>query len=207
MAENTLGVAQRAALLALMLEGQEVSNPELKDKRNFTITGPVRRALNEQKLVTSRLHGRSYRHALTGLGWKRCVEEFSATPPAGSRLLDRGLHEALAAFAAFVLRQGFEIADVFKVTAPLPPDLEGRIRAAYEELAERPKAWVSLTDLRPLLDGSPRVEVDEVLLRLDGTPEVTIIPEANRKTLTAKDHAAAITIGGEQNHLISMDGS
>jgi hypothetical protein len=36
---------------------------------------------------------------------------------------------------------------------------------------------------------------------------VHLVPEANRKALTVADHEAAVRIGGEENHLISIEAS
>jgi hypothetical protein len=203
MPEDNLGVAQRAALLALMLEGREVSNPELKERRKLTIVGLDRRRLNELKLVESRQEGRSFRHELTERGWKWCFVEFHAEPPARAGSLERGLYGVLSAVVRLVDREQLALTDAFTPEAE-EADLEARIREVYRDLADEPKAWVSLTDLRPRLGDAPRTEVDEVLRRMDGTPKVTIIPEANQRTLTPEDRAAAVRIGDEENHLISI---
>jgi hypothetical protein len=202
MPEDNLGAAQRAALLALMLEGKEVSNPELKERRKLTIVGSDRRTLNELKLVESHQEGRSFKHELTERGWKRVFEEFQAEPPARAGSLERGLYGALSALTRLIDREHLALTDAF--TAETAIDLETRIREVYRDLADEPKAWVSLTDLRPRLGDTPKTEVDEVLRRMDGTPEVTIIPEANQRTLTPKDRAAAVLIGDEENHLIAI---
>lgn len=84
--------------------------------------------------------------------------------------------------------------------------LEDQIRSTYEMLAETTGQWISLVDIREYIGGDDlnRADVDQALRLMDRTPEVTIIPEANRKTLRPKDHAAAVVIGGEANHLIAI---
>jgi hypothetical protein len=69
----------------------------------------------------------------------------------------------------------------------------------------RPGAWVSLTRLRDALSLLSRQEVDDALLRLDLQPATYLIPEANQKTLSAADREAAIHIGGEDKHLLSIE--
>ncbi|MFG1977021.1 SNF2-related protein [Nonomuraea fuscirosea] len=80
-----------------------------------------------------------------------------------------------------------------------------RVRAAYDEVARRPGAWVSLADLRSKLgEDLPREQVDEALRRLEREPNVNLVPESNQKTLSAEDRAAAINIGEQDKHLIAF---
>lgn len=60
-------------------------------------------------------------------------------------------------------------------------------------------------DLRPLLDGAPASEVDAVLKELSRQGRLHLAPESNRKALTDADHEAAIRVGGEDNHLLSIE--
>jgi hypothetical protein len=83
--------------------------------------------------------------------------------------------------------------------------LETRIRAAYRQLAERPGSVVSLARLRPLLGAAAPADVDAVLRRMDRGQGVSIMPEENQKTLTSRDRAAAVTIGGQDNHLLVIE--
>jgi hypothetical protein len=83
-------------------------------------------------------------------------------------------------------------------------DPQPLIRAAYQELASAPGAWVGLADLRDRLADLDRATVDaglRALVRQDG---VRIIPVANTKSLTARDRAAAVRIGDEENHALSI---
>ncbi len=82
--------------------------------------------------------------------------------------------------------------------------LEERIRAAYRRLAGAPGDWVSLRRLRPLLGDVDRSTVDAALRRMDRSPEVNLIPEANQKTLSDADRQAAVSIGDRDNHLLAI---
>lgn len=82
-----------------------------------------------------------------------------------------------------------------------------RVRTGYEQLADGPGAWVSLTRLRAALADLSRHEVDSALRELDLRPGVSLIPEANQKTLSPDDRVAAIRVGGEDKHLISVERS
>ncbi|GLY26160.1 hypothetical protein [Micromonospora sp. NBRC 101691] len=89
--------------------------------------------------------------------------------------------------------------------APGPAnDAQALVRAAYRELAVTPGAWVGLADLRELLDEYDRETVDAALRALARQDDVRIIPVANSKSLTARDRAAAVLIGNEANHALSI---
>ncbi|WP_416905011.1 hypothetical protein [Micromonospora echinospora] len=89
--------------------------------------------------------------------------------------------------------------------APGPADdAQTLVRTAYRELAVTPGAWVGLADLRELLDEYDRETVDAALRALVRQDDVRIIPVANSKSLTARDRAAAVLIGNEANHALSI---
>ncbi|HEY2060397.1 hypothetical protein [Amycolatopsis sp. NBC_01480] len=204
-----LSSLQRTLLYALMAEARVISNPELDECCGLRIVGEDRRVLKAEKLVTSEKSGRTYEHALTERGWTWCRAEFTATPGGRPAPLDRVVHRMTAALDRYLSANRLTIDQLFTAEVPelAEEDAEAsivdRVRRAYADLAAEPEDWVSLTDLRRQLDGLPRHEVDQVLKDLDGKGG-TLIPEANQKTLTAEDRAAAVRIGGEDNHLLSM---
>ncbi|NUT47295.1 MAG: hypothetical protein HOV94_08275 [Saccharothrix sp.] len=81
------------------------------------------------------------------------------------------------------------------------------IRKAYEALSVKAQDWVRLAKLRPRLSGADKAEIDEVLLDMVRTGTVHLAPDSNRKVLTEADHAAAIRIAGEDNHLVAIEES
>jgi hypothetical protein len=91
--------------------------------------------------------------------------------------------------------------------ADVPPSraLTDRVLNAVETLASRPGGWVMLTRLRAALPDVPRADVDQAILDLLDHQSAMLTPEANQKTLTTADRDAAIFIGGENKHLISID--
>jgi hypothetical protein len=74
-------------------------------------------------------------------------------------------------------------------------------------LAKEPRDWVRLADLRPLLNGAGQTDVDGVLKSMSRAREAQLAPDPDRKSLTAADRAAAVRIGGEDNHLIAIEES
>lgn len=83
-------------------------------------------------------------------------------------------------------------------------DLQAKIREAYDTLAAKPQAWVSLRTLRPLVGGE-RADVDCALIALLRTGTCHLVPESNRKALTDAHREAAIRVGTEDKHHIAFD--
>ncbi|MBP2703036.1 hypothetical protein JOL79_04375 [Microbispora sp. RL4-1S] len=113
MPDKPLTPAQTAALIILMVEAGEVTNPELAERWGHTLTGKDRTQLNDLKLVESKKVGRSYAHMLTDAGWARAAEEFrdGVNAPKGSvggalRALVFGVHR-------FIRRTDQTLAEVF----------------------------------------------------------------------------------------------
>lgn len=82
---------------------------------------------------------------------------------------------------------------------------ESLVRAAYQELAVKPQDWVRLSKLRDKLNGVDRDEVDRALLEMTKTGFVHLAPDSNRKALTDADHASAIQLGDQDNHLLAIE--
>ncbi|WP_162642257.1 hypothetical protein [Streptosporangium sp. 'caverna'] len=239
MSDKKLSVPELSALVVLMVEADEVSNPELKERYGLTLTGNERLHLNDLKLVDSRKVKRgAYAHVLTDLGWARMTEELHAGTvpvlPGSAGAMARAL---LIGLQRFMKRTDHRLADIFQpsndsdagdssvpatepevevstpaavAASPAPaatstPDIEARVRAAYTELAREPGTWVSLTEIRPLLGDATRAEVDDVLTLMNRMPGVNIVPESNQKTLTQQDRDAAVTIGDQAKHFLSIE--
>ncbi|MEU4520281.1 hypothetical protein AB0F52_16475 [Amycolatopsis sp. NPDC024027] len=210
---DRLGHKQTAAMFTLMVLGREVPNQELAELVGFTLTGTERTGLNKLGYVDSDRTGpkRSYVHVLSDSGWAWCEKELAEgepPPQRGQSPLATALYVILGGLGKYLRRENkrlFEIFGAGQSTNGVPPvDLEERIRIAYRELVKEPRGWVGLVDLRPKL-GAPAAEVDAVLKELSRAGKVHLVPEDNRKALTAADHEAAIRIGGEDNHLLSIE--
>ncbi|KDN17387.1 hypothetical protein [Amycolatopsis rifamycinica] len=208
---DRLGHKQTAAMFTLMVLGREVPNPELKELVGFTLVGKERTQLKDAGYITSEQIGRPFVHQLTDRGWAWCEKELgegTPPPPRPQSTLCSVLYLVLGGFDQFRRGRDLRLADVFGTSAPPSPvpveDLETRIRVAYRELVTEPRGWVGLVDLRPKL-GAPAAEVDALLKELSRAGKIHLVPEDNRKALTAADHEAAIRIGGEDNHLLSIE--
>lgn len=216
MPEIQLGIKQRAALLALMAAAKDLSNNELRDITGFSLTGKPRQQLNDEKLLETNTTKVPHVHSLTEQGWAWCTKELSADVPKGAGSAGGALYAVLAGLNRYLSRTNLKLADVFQaaqekaVVAEKPPvvdpaEVEGLIRRAYKKLRKEPRAWVSLTALRPLLVGLSKDEVDAALYRMNRTKGVNIIPQSNQKVLSAEDRNAMIRIGNEDKLLLSID--
>jgi hypothetical protein len=228
--DGDLGLPERAILLTLMAEAREVSNPELEMLVGTSLTGKSRTKLNSAGLVSSHKVGRSYVHELTEKGWRWCAEELTSEYRPRGSTIGRALYTLLTGLHRYLARSDLRLADVFgpgdpqapagppplapASTAPAPVEapvrvlhLEESIRAAYRKLAREPRDWVLLTQLRPLLGDAPRGPVDEALRQLSRSGRANLVPQANQKTLTDADREAAVRIGNEDCHLISIEDS
>jgi hypothetical protein len=192
-----------------------VPNQELAEVAGFTLTGAERTGLNKLGYVDSDRTGprRSYVHLLSDSGWAWCEKELTAgRPPSqrGQSPLATALYVILGGLGEYLQRENKRLFDVFAqpvAAQPAAPPLAERIRIAYRELVKEPRGWVGLGDLRSKLGSADAAEVDAVLKELSSTGEVHLVPEENRKALSAADRAAAVRIGGEDTHLMSIEAS
>lgn len=204
---------QILALVVLMSEARELDNNELKELAGFALTGADNTKL-ETKLGlvrTDRTH-RPFSHELTDKGWRVVRELHTTEPPKAGKSASRtiltllgNLHRSLEQLQH---THGVKLStgEFFKQQAQPAPenDAETRVRLAYAELAGRPGDWVGLADLREQLADLSRAEVDGALLTLLDQDGVRIIPAANTKALKKRDIAAAVRIGGEDNHALAI---
>lgn len=231
MPGDTLGLKERSGLLALMAAAGVASNPELERVTGFRLHGTELEKLRARRLVDSHreasLPGRPLVHRLTADGWDWCTAELAADRPPRAGSAGGALYAVLAGLQRYLTRSHLALPDVFRpdgetpAAAPRPQeppqeapqeppqalDLPGRIRAAYRKLARDPQDLVSLTQLRPLLGAAPRDEVDAALRRMSRARQANLVPQANQKTLSQADRAAAVRIGNEDCHLVSIEGS
>lgn len=79
------------------------------------------------------------------------------------------------------------------------------VRSAVGRLQAGPGEWVGLARLRDDLgEKHNRHVVDAALKALEREPDVNIVPESKRVSLTAADHSSAVQIGNQDKHLIAI---
>ncbi|MDX1874545.1 hypothetical protein SBI67_20690 [Mycolicibacterium sp. 120266] len=183
-----------------MAQARPVPNPEM------IALGPKlekagRDNLNALGLIESDRSTGRFVHELTDRGWRLCRDILTAGAPPRSTGPAKTLYTVLAAFDRHLTRADLSLADVFGIPAPTVDDL---VRTAYAKLAARPGAWVGLTSLRHAI-GIPRQDLDAALHAQYRTGAISLIPEENQKVLTAADREAAVLIGNQPKHLISIE--
>ena len=197
------GVQEQAALLMIRRLNRDVLNTELT-QNNVKLTVAGRNRLNKDGLLVSETQTRPFVHRITDEGVRWCENLIlTIEPPSGSGALVREGFELLHRIPAALRRYGISLIDALWPGE----DLESVIRAAYLELSVKPQDWVRLAKLRPKLNGAEKDEVDTVLLEMVKTGTVHLAPDSNRKVLTEDDHAAALRIAGEDNHLVAIEES
>ncbi|MFE9192871.1 hypothetical protein ACFYL6_25050 [Micromonospora sp. NPDC007208] len=218
------------ALVVLMVEARRLTNVELKELAGFTLTGQDNKKLVDLGLVdTDRTH-RPFAHELTEEGWRVARQLHTVAPPKQGGSTTRSLFVVLSNLHRSLDRLRVSHGDFFKQTgatapaasesqqqapaatpaapAPAAPvsaaEVEALVRSAYRDLATAPGAWVGLADVRDRLADTDRASLDAALRTMVGREDVRIIPVANTKSLTARDRAAAVRIGNEDNHALAI---
>ncbi|GAA3452267.1 hypothetical protein [Dactylosporangium matsuzakiense] len=223
MSDKPLTPVQRSALLVLMAEGREVPNAFLTNVRKLELKKANRDDLFKRQMITVRKAGQLVFLELDDRGWEWCEGQFAEdveTPPLGG-------HGSAAAYAIMASigravtekRQVRSLGDFFaridaEAAAPddddpetateADADTETAIRTAYRRLARRPGDWVELAQLRPALNGILPSVVDATLVAMSILDDVSIVPESNQKVLTPEQIGAAVRIGNQNKHLISI---
>ena len=201
------GIRERAVMIALMALNKETLNTELKRRYGLELKRSVRDKLNREGLVQSRrLRGRGFAHELTDAGWAWVVAQLDAPRPPHARSAGGALYALLNGLRVALDARGMVIQDLF---APATPEhaasLRDRIRKAYHNVASRPRDWVELRDLRKQLGDWPRREVDLEIVRMFREKGVNLTLHEDRGRLTQADRDAALRLGVDDMHLISME--
>jgi hypothetical protein len=213
MPQDELSARDRAVLLALLAQARKVPNPELKSLIGFPLEGEARRRLNDAKLVESEKQGRVYVHELSDYGWRWCAEHLANGAHHRETSLERAHRIFFGVFARYLNAAGLSLADVVTGSLPAGPagrhersaaDLPTRVEAVCSALAPDDQAFVKLRELRQRLADVPRAELDAVLTSMYTAQRVNLIPQSNQQALTAADREAALRVGGEFKHLISI---
>lgn len=209
MTHPRLTGTQCSVMFVLMARAEEVRNPDLA---RF---GPELRKPDREKLAAAGLidvgrDGRAITVGLTDAGWAWCAEELGQHPPGRATPQLKALYTVLGGLGRHLTSTDRRIYEVFTADHRSPTDppaapVAGRIRDAYHRRAAHPASWVSLTDLREDLADVPRSDFDDAVWALEREAGVSAIPQENQARLTPADRDAAVTVGNQRCHLISID--
>ena len=204
------GIPERAVMIALMALNKETLNAELKRRYRLELKKSAREKLNREGLVQSRsLGAKGFAHELTDAGWAWAVAELDAQVPLRAGSAGGALYALLNGLKVALEARGMVIQELFDQSEPADPHHPGplreRIRQAYRSLASRSWDWVELRDLRVLLGDWPRREVDLELVRMFREKDVNLTLHEDRGRLTQADRDAALRLGVDDMHMISME--
>ena len=201
------GIPERAVMIALMALNRETRNAELKKRYGLDLKKAARVKLNREGLVQSRrVPGKGFAHELTDAGWAWVVAELDAPAPPRAGSSGGALYALLNGLKVALDARGMVLQELFAPAAAGPAgSLRDRIRQAYRSLASRPRDWVELRDLRAQLGDWPRLEVDLELTRMFRDEDVNLTLHEDRGRLTQADRDAALRLGVDDMHLISME--
>lgn len=219
MHHDELSARERAALFALLAAARKLSNSELEAQIGMRLEGKERRKLNDLKLVESEKPGREFVHELSDAGWRWCADELAGGLTGRGTILERSLYLTLGMFERYTTAARLTLADVATLDVKARPrgrhkrrdtaegdgDLTARVTAAYAVLTPGPGEFVKLRELRAHLTDIPRSALDGALVSMFTARRVNLIPQANQSALTAEDRDAALRLGGEHKHLISIE--
>ena len=216
MSRDDLTVRQRAVLFALLGEARQVANPELEQLIGVRLDGADRRLLNARKYVESAKVGRAYVHELSDAGWRWCAQELAASPGERASSLERAHYKVFGLFARHLDAAGLTLADIAGPTPDTPAstaanaansaaDLTAFIETGYRSLAASGGEFVSLRELRLRVADRARPDVDAALTTMFTAQRINLIPQSNQQALSDADREAALRVGGEYKHLISIE--
>ena len=219
MHHDELSARERAALFALLAAARKLSNSELEAQIGMRLEGKERRKLNDLKLVESEKPSREFVHELSDAGWRWCADELASGLTGRGTILERSLYLTLGMFERYTTAARLSLADVATLDVKARPrgrhkrrdtaegdgDLTARVTAAYAVLTPGPGEFVKLRELRAHLVDIPRSALDSALASMFTARRVNLIPQANQSMLTAEDAEAALRLGGEHKHLISIE--
>jgi hypothetical protein len=205
---DKLTVKEKSVLVILMAEGREIPNTLLTQYRT-ELDKASRDKLAELGLITVRSENNRIYLDLTDRAWKECLTWFDDEVPARAGAPGGALYALLGVVKRHLDRTNTPLSDFFAPEdrpAALPAaEIEVRVRAAYASLTREPGGWVGLADLRDRLLGLERTQVDAVLVAMNRTRPVRIVPESNQVTLSERELRASVVIGGQHRHMLAIE--
>jgi hypothetical protein len=222
---------QTMLLWTLLAEGGEAWQQDIKPP----VDAKVRAALQQARLVETRTqknarNKRALLISVTDSGWAFANEHLAAPLPDKVQGAAPVLQKWLTRLQGFMRQRGVTLADIF---APLPgpplpgPQLPGppvsglsnhdaaetaldtlpdRIRQAYLRASGGVFSQrVHLHALRGMLQDVDRKTLDDTLVEMMRHHELMLYGLDYRAGITADDQLAAVTVGGDSKHVLTMD--
>jgi len=213
--QQPLTQRERFLILALMVHEPptDVTNTDLKANYGLDIKSGEREKLSEAGYLASfrdRGPGKPYLYELTPKGRQRAAEELSGSADPKSVPNLRVVYALFNAVHRFLNRNHLPAEAIFNAdristdAEALDTDISDALTKEYRSLAERPASWVPLRRLREALPAVARGDLDDALRLLYRSRVIRLTSEANRRTLSEADTAAALNIGGDDLHWLAI---
>ena len=220
MHHDELSARERAVLFALLAAARKLSNSEARGADRNAARGQGAAQAQRLKLVESERPGREFVHELSDAGWRWCAEELAAGLNGRGTILERSLYLVLGMFERYMTAARLSLADVATLDVKARPrgrhkrrdtaegngDLTARVRGRATPCSPRALArFVKLRELREHLAtcrGPPSTPCSR---RCSPRGASTSSRSADQQALTAVDREAALRLGGEHKHLISIE--
>jgi hypothetical protein len=205
----------RQALIAMLVADEEtMTDPKLHERFSLKI-GTKRQDLSNAGFISiaPKKVGNAFVYSLTAKGRARALAALAEPAPPGAKgaMADVRLLYAISNILHRVIEEhGLDDGKVFKsVGTDLPepkpsPTLEEQVLAAYHGLSKRHGDLVSLVRLRDQLADIKPETLDRTLKAMDRQRVIQLEPDPNRKALTIEARDAAVKIGGEDKHFITI---
>ncbi|WP_336217052.1 hypothetical protein [Nonomuraea sp. LPB2021202275-12-8] len=210
---DDLSPADYAILVLLQIEDREISNTELNKLYGVRLVSPAYEKLNAAGYVVSKTDRRPYRHSLADkgarvLGKPLVLGEEQAEAAGRRSTSEKQLWAALAAKHQENLDLRAAVGDADRsddgARSQDLRSLDERIRAVYDQVADDPGDWVSLTKIRSLLGDVSKADLDKALEQMLGAPDVRLESEIHRHRLGKREKEASVRIGGEDRHKLAI---
>ncbi|WP_041832025.1 hypothetical protein [Actinoplanes sp. N902-109] len=215
MPDDKLKLVEAGAMLILLKVMQEtavVANADLKKIHGFELTKDARDRLRKLGLIDVREEKRRLYLTVTDKGWSGRWLEFDIEMPVRNLYQNAVIKSQIDVLRRHHAHSRLALSDLYpplgdedvQSSPPPPGDLTALVRKAYDNLAAAPGAEVMLRSIRAALPEISRAELDETLIAMNREPGIRVYAEANQKTLTAADRAAAVTIGNQDKHVLTI---
>jgi hypothetical protein len=214
----------RLALIGLLLIPQKlVTNTQLDEEFKIKIAKGDRERLDREGFITAtreRPTSGPFYHELTATGRAQARSLLAQPAPANAKgaIADVRLLYAIGKVLDRVIRDyGLDEEKVFHPGEGVPEGKDGsvpttgssvaideQVMAAYTSLCKRHGDLVSLVRLRHQLSNIDRHVLDSTLKLMDRQRVIQLEPDPNQKALPPEAHDAALSIGGEDKHFITI---
>jgi hypothetical protein len=196
---------QALVIWSLLITKEEPAISKVKPE----LSPAERRHLEMSGIITLEKRGRSKHIVLTDKAWDWASEHFDVELSKSASAVS-ALEKLLSVIGLYLRARKTTLAEFFSPqnlseSTSSTNDLELRVREAYLALSGGEfDRRVRLSQLRQTLNDIPRSEMDQILLRLGRNGKLVLMRFDDPQEIGSEDEQAALTSGGQKNHIIYM---